>query len=229
MELKNDVFIINYSENDKDFAKTLFNQLNENKKRVMDFFELDKVSKQTYIKIYDNLQDFINLRTENGKFPERYKPWNVASAVNGDIHILNFDLYKKAPNHKNREFDDYLKTLVHEFVHVCHEEILKDKSIKPALLMEGIATKLAGQDNYKTNHISCSASELKTNFYNVENHYSYAYTIMEYLMDATSHSDLLEILKEPHKVDVEELVKNTNQYLENKQKDDLNNQEQSVK
>ena len=49
MELKNDVFIINYSENDKDFAKTLFNQLNENKKRVMDFFELDKEI-QDYLK-----------------------------------------------------------------------------------------------------------------------------------------------------------------------------------
>ena len=67
MELKNDIFKINYSENDKDFAKTLFNQLNENKKRVMDFFELDK-------EIQDYLKKNKKGRKSGGKRIQKVSP-----------------------------------------------------------------------------------------------------------------------------------------------------------
>ena len=40
---------------------------------------------------------------------------------------------------------------------------------------------------------------------------------MGYLMAIKSHEDLLKILREPHKIDVAELVGKTNEFIENKQ------------
>ena len=88
----------------------------------------------------------------------------------------------------------------------------------PALLMEGIATQLAGQTKYDLNRkIDCSPQDLVRKFYRVKYSYAYAYEIMGYLMETNSHEDLLKILREPHKIDAFDLVAKTNSYLENKQ------------
>ena len=218
MQIENEVFILNFNEGDEAFAEEILNSLEPEQKRVMDFFGIEKLSKKVEIIFYNNLQDFIDLRTENGKYPERYNGWNVATVKNGNIHILNFDLYHNAPQHEDTTLEDYKKVLVHEFVHACHEEILLNKNIMPALLMEGIATQLSRQTKYDLNReIECDPQDLAKNFYNIKLSYVYAYEIMGYLMATKSHEDLLKILREPHKIDVAELVGKTNEFIENKQ------------
>ena len=156
--------------------------------------------------IYDNLLDFINLLTNNGEFPDRYRPTNVATVKNNNIEILNFNLYRQAQGHQNRTFDDYLRTLAHEFVHACHMEILIDKTKQPALLMEGIATQLSKQTMYQIDYIDCSAQDLTQNFYKTHKAYHYAYTIMGYLLATKTHDEILSILKTPHKINVNNLI-----------------------
>ncbi len=218
MQIENEVFMIKCSESDETFAREILESLEREQKRIMDFFGIEKLSKKVEIIFYNNLQDFIDLRTENGKYPERYQGWNVATVKNGNIHILNFDLYKNAPQHEDTTLEDYKKVLVHEFVHSCHEEILLNKSIMPALIMEGIATQLSEQTKYDLNRkIEYDPQDLTKNFYNIKFCYVFAYEIMGYLMATKSHEDLLRILREPHKIDVEDLVNKTNEFIENKQ------------
>lgn len=213
MKYENEIFKIEYDERDEELVKQIIQSLEQKSKTIMDFFELDKLSKKFNVIIYHNLQDYINLITENGKGPFKYQSWNVASVRNGDVHILSLDLYKKAEGHENCEMRHYLKTLIHEFVHICHEEILLNKNILPALLMEGIATQLADQV-YEVNHIDCNAEDLAKNFYKLKNCYGYSNAIMGYLLNTKSHKEVLDILREPHKVNVAELIEQTNNYLD---------------
>lgn len=213
MKYENDIFSIEYDRHDEEFIKLLIENLEQKSKPIMNFFEIDKLSKKFQVIIYHNLQDFINLITENGEKPQQYAPWIVASAKDGNINILSLDLYKKAEGHENCDMRHYLKTLVHEFVHVCHHEIILDKKIRPPLLMEGIATQLAGQP-YKVSHIDCKAEDLIRNFYNTANCYEYSNSIMGYLLNTKSHDEVLDILREPHKVDVAELIEQTNNFLD---------------
>ena len=214
MQIANDVFEISFNKGDEQFAQKVLGVLEHEQKCIMDFFELDKMSKKVRIIFYNDLQKFIDLQTQNGKYPNRYQGWNVATVKNGDIHILNFDLYRKAPQHEGTTFEDYNKTLTHEFVHACHEEILMDKNIMPPLLMEGIATQLAGQTKYKLKStIDCEARDLIENFYATRFSYAFAYEIMGYLLDTKTHEEVLDILRAPQNVDVQELIDNTNEYL----------------
>lgn len=200
---------------DEVFAKKILNDLEEFQKEAMNFFKIDKLSRNFSVQIYDSLTNFVDFVTFNGKEPKRYHKGTVATARNGVVHILNLKLYTQNEYHKNNNYDDYIKTLKHEFVHICHEEILKDKNIMPPLLMEGIATRLARQTKYenKIEEIKCSADDLKFNFYTTKNAYTYAYEIMGYLMHEKSHDKLLKILSEPQKENVDKLIKNTNHFL----------------
>ena len=212
MKFESNNFLIEYDEKDELLINEITKNLESISKPILNFFEIKKLSKKLNIIIYHDLQDFINFRTKNGKYPQRYKSWNVASAEMGNVHILSLELYKQADNHHNCDFNDYLKTITHEFVHVCHEEILLNKNIMPALIMEGIATQLAKQPYY-INHIDCTAEELTKNFYQIKNCYRYAHTIMGYMLKNKSHNEILKILREPHKVDVDSLIKETNNFL----------------
>ncbi len=204
---------------DKVFTEKILNDLEDFQKEAMNFFEIDKLSRTFNVQIYDSLTNFVNFVTFNGKEPKRYHDGTVATTRNGVVHILNLELYTQDERHKNNNYDDYIKTLKHEFVHICHEEILKDKNIMPPLLMEGIATRLAGQTKYanKVTEINCSADDLVFDFYKIKNNYAYAYEIMGYLMQNKSHNDLLKILSEPQKEDVDRLIKDTNKFLKSKQ------------
>lgn len=208
---------INYA--DKIMSQKILDELNNFKKVAMNFFEIDKLSNPFKVKIYDNVDGFINFVTFDGTQPKRYHKGSVATARDGVTHILSFDLYLKDEQHKDCTFDDYIKTLKHEFVHICHEEILKDKTIMPPLLMEGIATQLAGQTKYANRivKIPCSADDLKYNFYGTKMSYVYAYEIMGYLLKEKSHKDILKLLSEPHKVNIENLIAQTNNHLSKKQ------------
>ena len=216
MRFESDTFVINYNKDNENFAKQIFTYLESQKTPIFDFFGINKLSNKLNINIYDNLLDFINLLTNNGEFPDRYRPTNVATVKNNNIEILNFDLYRQAQGHQNRTFDDYLRTLAHEFVHACHMEILIDKTKQPALLMEGIATQLSKQTMYQIDYIDCSAQDLMQNFYKTHKAYHYAYTIMGYLLNTKTHDEILSILEEPHKINVNNLINETNNYLQKK-------------
>ena len=200
---------------DKELSNKIINDLNAFKPVAMNFFGIQNLSRNFNIKIYDNLENFINFVTFDGEQPRRYHIGTVATARDGFAHILSPELYLKDAHHTNCTYDDYIKTLKHEFVHVCHEEILKDKNIMPPLLMEGIATRLAGQTKYanKVNKIECSAEDLICNFYSTKKSYAYAYEIMGYLINNTSHENLLNLLSEPQKANVKKLIEDTNIFL----------------
>lgn len=200
---------------DEVLSNKIISDLNDFKPVAMSFFEIKSLSNKFNIKVYNSLEDFINFSTFDGKQTKMYHSGKVATTRNGVVHIVNLELYLKDEHHNNCTYDDYIRTLKHEFVHVCHEEILKDKKVMPPLLMEGIATRLAGQTKYanRVEKIECNADDLKYNFYATKNSYAYAYEIMGYLMENTSHEDLLNLLKQPQQVNVEDLIENTNKFL----------------
>ena len=90
------------------------------------------------------------------------------------------------------------------------------KTKMPAFMMEGIATYLSKQNLLAKGvaKIDCSGADLMQNFYNTPNAYGYSGLVAEYLDKTKTHKQMLEILKEPHKVDANVLVQETNLFLQ---------------
>ena len=221
MKIENDTFIINFAESDFEFANTVASVLDLHKKRIMDFFGIKSVPQKIVIKIYNNLQEYIDyinpwikkqadeIREQGGEpSVESYQSWMIGDTFDDNINMLNLDLCKQSPAHCDDSLEDILKMPVHELVHICHKTFAN--GCVESWLMEGIATQLAGQNWYKIDKIDCSAEDLQTNFKGIKNCYHYACSLMGDLLETKPHDEVLSILKGTTSVDLQELIDNFN-------------------
>ena len=93
--------------------------------------------------------------------------------------------------------DEMLKMIMHEFVHACNDEVKKWVR-KTIWFHEGLATNLAHQDYEITDLETCDFEKLEWNFNGYgSGSYSYAYTIVNYLLSNYSHEEVMYFVKEP--------------------------------
>ncbi|MBQ8762363.1 MAG: hypothetical protein IJZ26_03550 [Clostridia bacterium] len=203
----------------------------------MQFFNIEKLSDNVTIKIYDDIDEFKKFVNDSFKkqaefFKKQGKDvpcrtwdkWISAMAGNGKIDMLNIELTKTETAHKNANLENTLQVAVHELVHICHAEI--SKKPLPAYRMEGIATQLANQKYYQLEKIECNANDLLNNFHKLDKSYHSAYTLLGYMREKFKHEELLEILSGEKEPDLENLITETNLYLETKNQDDNKKQTQ---
>ncbi len=216
MLIENENFILEFSDNDKALAERVANVLDTKYREIMKWFELESLPKKTLIKIYDDREEYkkhlIPWLEKNG---ECWKDWMKADTCDGNINMLNIEKCREVKEHSNISMDKFLKTPIHEFVHICHNSIIKEDCID--WFMEGLATQLAKQDYNPVSNIPYTAKQILEEFIELKHSYQIAYALMGYMLEHNSHEQMLEYVKHPSSVDLEQLIKDTNVELENKQ------------
>lgn len=206
---------LNFNQKDVELAKEVITFALKKFPEIENYFEIKTFP--VAINIWDDFDKFAKKMCEGGaKIGEHSSVVANASKDEDVIDVLTFEIYKTRPKHEKSTFEDFKKTILHEYVHLCHQKILLDKTKMPAFMMEGIATYLSKQNLLAKGvaKIDCSGADLMQNFYNTPNAYGYSGLVAEYLDKTKTHKQMLEILKEPHKVDANVLVQETNLFLQ---------------
>ena len=228
MQIENDCLKIDFGETDKQTAQAMVAEIDSKKSSLFDFFGITKLSNKLHITLYDDFDKFVDLINESfvrqaefykkqgiDRPPRKWDEYIVAKAGNGEIDMLNIELCRNKTAHKNTDLQDFLQVAVHEFVHICHGEIIT-KSPLPNYLLEGIATQLSGQKYYQLAKIDCTAEDLLHNFDDMNKSYHVAYTLMGFMREKFSHAELLDILSGEKKPNIDKLITQANEYLQQK-------------
>ena len=206
MVKKTQFFSIEYDECSTDFVDNVTSVLEENLQRIMNFFELKTISSEVTIRIYSDFDEWKSFyESASG---QQYQDYIVGCAANNIISVLAFDQYKKSNVHKNDSLEDFEKIIVHEFVHICHNQLdIKEYSF---IIGEGLATYLANQ-RYNENIKIDFPKEVIFNyekFFSITNDpYSFAQKIVRQITQKVSQQKLLEYAVDSSKLydDWEEL------------------------
>ena len=118
-------------------------KLPEELKRLMDYFGITSIDKKITINIHTDLDEFKNFYESLGH--GSYKDYVVGCALNYEINLLDFKEYSKTQCHHNDTVEDFLKVIVHEMVHICHQNLQPDMDKVVWFMGEGLATYRAKQ------------------------------------------------------------------------------------
>ena len=158
MKYEKEEYIIEYNECDKEYINELIKYFEQEKVYILKFFNIEKLNKKLIIKLYDSIDKFAKYRNNN------LYEWSVGNMDVDDnyyyIHMLSYKEFIKRKGHENQKIDYYFKTIVHEFIHNCHESI---ESVRTSLIWvrEGIACLLSHQyDNEVKRLTNCILDDL---------------------------------------------------------------------
>lgn len=133
--IENDDFVIYYTQSLKIFAEKTFCELNSNKKRILDFFDISEFRKTTVI-LLDDLEYFrkyvLSLRGEQGFLP------SYARGVFDKGMIIEY--IDPVIVEDKLKLESLSKNGVHEFTHIVCKEKIYTKRI--TWLDEGLANNL---------------------------------------------------------------------------------------
>ena len=192
MIYKTDVFTIEYDEKNEKLVQTVHKALLENCQRVLDFWGIEKLENHPTIKIFSDYDEWIHFfETASGN---QYQDFVIGCAQGSNIFMLAYDEYPKNPVHKNDSLEDFQKVIVHEFVHICHNQLGDDMSNYSFIMGEGLATFLAGQSYNQNIKIDYPKDVLFSNeFFSVSNDlYSVSQKIVRKIADKVSREKLIE-------------------------------------
>lgn len=202
-ELEN--FIIE-SDIQLDYFNDIVEHIAKNEQRILDFFKLKKLPQKVKILIlsYEPFKEYIV-----SKYGE------ILSYICGDsnsstctIRILNVDDQIKYTTHKDADVERIKDIALHEIVHQCHHVYHTDYTgyKQTTWFSEGLATNISNQ-KYEIQDLSqCDFDKLKSDFRHYKGGYSYAYTIVNYVLNNYSNDE------------IERLYKNTDYVRENANK-----------
>lgn len=197
LTVKTSDYIIQYTEECADLIEPITQYLDENKAQVFQFLEMDGLKKTAIIKIFPTLESWKRDFEINNYW---YEEWMVGNASNGIIKMLNFHEYSKLNSHKNDSFDDYKKTIFHEFIHLCHQQ--EDKSTSGSICFtEGLAHYLAEQKFRRVNLKNYSEKQIYDyqEFRKLNGQYMLAHTMVEKLVNSMTHEEFLSYVKDGSK------------------------------
>lgn len=196
---KNEFFTIFTDTENLNNQQKIFDALNDNLARIMSFFEVEKLSKAISVCIHSDLEEWKNFITNRGT---PYQDYVVGCAWEGKIDVLAFEEYQKTQMHKDDSFDDFLKVVIHEFVHICHQEIQPDFSKVTWFIGEGLATYLADQRYNEEEEIDFPKETLFDfrQFMNLHSPYCAAQKLVRALVKKVTHKELLEYARDAEKL-----------------------------
>lgn len=189
MAFSTNLYSIEYNEKSQNLVETINQTLASHFQRILNFWNIKKLDSHINIKIFSTLEDWKIFIESKG---QKYEDYIVGCADGPNIFILSYDEYKKTNMHKNDSVDDFQKIIIHEFVHVCNNQICPPDSF---IMGEGLATYLADQ-RYNTN-IKIDYS--KDDIFNFEklctltnDLYSFSQKIVRILAQSASKEKLIE-------------------------------------
>ena len=176
------------------FSKEQLDYIKKQFLYVMNFFNIKEINKPTYIKIFNNRENFKRMvfsSTKTKKLPK----WSIGISINEKEYDKNYILelsleeQKKIEYHKDKTIDDFIKTIIHEFVHVCHTQYTNYNYPEDTWVSEGIATYLSNQysDVSYTDELEEIFSENVVPYQNYRN-------VFNYVFENYSKEDILKLL-----------------------------------
>ena len=192
MIYESDLYSIEYDKKSEKLVQTINDTLSQNLQRVLDFWEIEKLSKHVNIQIFSELDDWIIFYEE--KSAAKYQDYVVGCADDPNIYVLAYDEYKKTQMHKNDSLEDFQKIIIHEFVHICHNQLCTVDTKLSFIMSEGLATYLADQPYYHDIKIDYPKEKLFSNdFFSLSNDlYSMSQKIVRKLAEKVSREKLIE-------------------------------------
>ena len=195
----------------RDYKKRVENVINEYKKEILDFFEVEDDGRFNYtIYIYDTRETL-----RNGLYARGFKehPDYMCACFKDEDASLNF--YEPADEETENEWskDEYDLVIFHELIHAIEHTIYGKQ---PEWLSEGIAKYLDGTysqgikwllQNYINKIPIPEMRELEEEFgFHEYDSYDYAYIMVSYLIETMVKKRFLTFLHNAH--EVTELSKN---------------------
>lgn len=188
---KNEFFTIFTDAGNINNQQKIFDALNENLSRVMSFFGLEKLTNEITVCIHTDIEEWKNYINSMGT---EYQDYVVGCAWKSKIDVLSFEEYQKTQSHKADSIDDFLKVIIHELVHICHQKLQPDFSKVAWFMGEGLATYLSAQHYNENEKIDFPKEDLFDfqKFMNLHSPYCAAQKIVRSLVEKLSHKELLE-------------------------------------
>ena len=193
MIYKTDFYSIEYDKKTEKLVQNINAALSQNFQRILDFWEIEKLDNHVNIKIFSELDEWMKFYEE--KSGTKYQDYVIGCADGPYIYVLAFDEYKKTQMHKNDSLEDFQKVMVHEFVHICHNQLITNRYGYSFIMGEGLATYLADQPYNHDIKIDYPKDTLflSNEFYSLSNDlYSLSQKIVRQLVEKVPHEKLLE-------------------------------------
>ena len=200
MQIELNNFII-HADKDLNYLKDMTKTLNNEAKKVLDFFELKELKEKKNVVIYTSIDKFKSYKESRG---EDYQEWMYGDAADGNINVLELSEARKTKTHKNMTLEEFLKTVIHEFVHACQEEVNNDDDDELMWFWEALATNLSGQKYDGVDLEKCDFEKLKTDFYNLKDGYGYVYSLGDYMLKTYGQKKVLDYVKNTNKLKQDE-------------------------
>ena len=205
-------FIVEYDKN-IDYIDDLTFTLEKEMQRILNFFEISRLSEKKKIKIWDNREEY-QLYLE--QYVPQYYDWMIADTYDGNINMLSMEECKKTKTHSDITMELFLQNIIHEFVHSCQQEINNDAT-NVEWFWEALATNLGNPFDHVTS-IQYSKKELMYNFDSLSYNYSTAYTIGKFMLEKIPHAQILEYVKNPQRLigDTDSIIASAKQWFNEK-------------
>lgn len=213
MKIKLNNFIIEYDK-EIDYMSNIISTLENNTVDILDFFELETLSLKKKVVIFTDREKY---KKHLLPFVKEFKEWMCADTYDGNINLLEISEARKSKEHEDMEIDEFVKCILHEFVHSCQQE-LNSNSNGTSWYWEALATNLSKQDYSSDSLEDCDFEKLKSDFNGTKDGYNFAYTLGKYMLENYSKEKLLEYVKNPNllKQDADDIFETVKQSQTNK-------------
>lgn len=202
MKYEDSKFIIYYNVCDVRYIELLVKIINERSPFICDFFDI-VYNKKIVIKLYDNLDEYINniensfkREAEEQKTKSRtYQNWMIANTEDGNINMQSLDLVKKQDDYKNYTVLEFCYNACHEFTHLCQQYL---NSENPGWFWEVIATNIGNPEVQHECNSSFTLEQINERFDKIDG-YGIAYSFGKYIFENYDRNTILSWIKDNEK------------------------------
>ncbi|MGN1101313.1 MAG: hypothetical protein ACI4RG_03915 [Huintestinicola sp.] len=183
-----------YSPEDKDLAHTVSHALGDRMNVIAAFFGLDGIDHCRKIIIYPSVSEY---KAHVVQFTEYYS-WMIGDTYDGNINLLSLNMCREAEGHSEMTIEDYIKLILHEFTHICQQQINPDAN-GVIWFWEALAQNLSGQTNEEI-ELTCTPEELSENYINLLGNYAISCKLGRYMLCSYSHKRIMDYVRNPEKL-----------------------------
>ncbi len=195
MVLEKNNFIVVYDDGIS-YIPEIVDYLESKIDEIMSFFGLEKLKDKRKIVIYDDLE----LYKKHIEEYYEYKDYMCADTNDGNINLLSLEEAHKTKEHADMTIEQLKRTILHEFVHICQQECeIEHMDHDIVWFWEALATNLGNPEIFTRLEIKSNNEEIN-DFISLNNNYSVAFTIGNYLIENYSREEIIEYVKYPSKL-----------------------------
>ena len=179
------------SPDDKSLAHPVSRTLVEKMNRKAAFFGLEDIDHCQKMIIYTTAEEY---KAHTEKFTDYYD-WMIGDTYDGNINLLSLDRCREAEGHENMTEEDYIKLILHEFTHICQQQI-NPSADGVIWFWEALAQNLSGQTNEDI-ELNCTPKELTEDYINLCGNYAISCKLGRYMLNNFSHERIMDYVRDP--------------------------------